>query len=246
MKAGSGLDTIDLEACERRGITVSRTGGSETSVAELTLALMLACLREISRLDQSVRARNFAAKTGAIGGTLDGRTVGIVGFGAIGAKVAKLLAGFGAHILVFDRSIHQTDKRTILTALGATPNFDLDTLLKKAQVLTLHVPLTPATRGLIDERRLSLLPSNAILVNTARAALVDRLALEEALVQKRLTAAGLDVHFEEDGVTNSRLLDLPNVISTPHVGAQTYEAQEAVAGRIVSLIADTRNRLELA
>lgn len=219
-KVGVGLDMIDLGAVDRRGVRLAFTRGTNRrSVSELALALMLALLRRLPEATALAAAGEWRQLQGR---TLSGRTVGIVGFGAVGRDLALLLAPFGCEIVVSD--IREVD---------GFRQLELDDLLAAADVVSLHLELTDSTRGLIDRRRLELMKPGAVLVNTARGGLVDEDALCDFLAAERLSAA-LDVlALEPPGDT--RLLTLPNAIVTPHVGGSTAEAvlamgRAAIAG----------------
>ena len=207
-RVGVGTDSIDLEAASRHGISVCTTPRANTSSsADHTLALMLAALRRVGEYDRAVRAGVWDRTGSATAWELTGSTVGIVGYGAIGQQVHRRLAGFGTRVVVCDPFV--------AAGMGIEP-VELDELLAISDVVSLHLPLTAATRGLLDRRRLALLRPHAVLINTARGALVDEDALAQALQQGKLRAAALDVlAVEPPGAT--RLTDLSNVVLTPHV-----------------------------
>jgi len=208
-KIGSGVNTIDLEACQARHIAVCNLPGTNSrAVAEMTLLLMLACLRRLRESDAAVRVDGGWAAAPALQdhfGELAGRTVGLVGAGAIPQALAPILEAMGAKPLLWSRS------RKDLT---------LDQLLARADIVSLHLPLAPDTEGLIDPRRMK---RGAILVNTARGALVDEAALLAALADGHLAAAGLDVFSTEPPPADHPLLALPNVICAPHLAWLTQE-----------------------
>lgn len=233
LKAGSGLNTIDQVACRAHGVKVIATGGSERSVAELAVGLIFACLRRLSYLDQCVRNGNFAAKHETTGRLVAGRLVGILGFGGIGRQAATILSAIGAEVHVYDRSISHPEKQALLSEIKATAASSIEDLLSRSDVLSIHLPLNETTRNLLDEDRLRLLPAGATVVNTSRAGIVSPHALLGALEDNRIGAAGLDVHYEEEGVSMDRIRTHPNVIGTPHIGAQTFEAKDEIANRLV-------------
>jgi phosphoglycerate dehydrogenase-like enzyme len=208
-RVGVGTDSIDLEAAARHGVAVCTTPGANTATtADHTLALMLAALRRVPQHDRGVRAGGWARTGPALAGELEGATVGLVGYGAIGRAVRRRLAGFGARVLVCD------------PWLGDAPDVeraDLDALLRASDIVSLHLPLSADTHGLLDRRRLALLSPHAVLVNTARGGLVDEDALADALERGALRAAALDVLALEPPPRNARLLGLANVVLTPHV-----------------------------
>lgn len=218
VRAGVGLDNIDFDYAEERGVRVENTPrASSVSVSELTFGLMLTWARSISRADNSLKNGEWIKSQ--LGGTeLRGKALGIIGTGRIGEEVAKRGNVFEMKLLG-----HDPVKNAEFEELGGE-YVDLETLLKKSDYVTLHLPLLDTTRHMIGEKELGLMKSSAVLVNTARGAVVDEDALIEALENGEIEAACLDV-FESDPVEDGRLLDLPNVILTPHLGASTDEAQ---------------------
>ena len=217
-KLGVGVDTIDLEAARARGVAVCNMPGANTrAVAELTLLLMLATLRRLCELDRQTRAgRGWTLDAELVDslGELGGRTVGLVGFGAVGKCLAPMLQGIGAHVIYTSRT----------EADGAPARFvALPALLSDADVVSLHVPLTQQTKAMIDDRAINSMKPGAVLVNTARGGLVDYDALYRALAGGRLRGAGLDV-FESEPVNPAHpIFQLPNVFVTPHVAWFTSE-----------------------
>jgi glyoxylate reductase len=211
---GVGYDTVDVAACRERGIAVTNTPGVlDAAVADLTLALILACRRHLVESDRFVRAGRWQrgwAQPELLGRDLAGSTLGLVGKGRIGSEVARRAEAFGMRIVHHRQS-------------GGIP---LDELLGTADVISLHVPLTPETQGLLTRERLELLQDGATLINTARGPIVDESALVDELVSGRISA-GLDVFADEPGVP-ARLLDLPNVVLTPHIASATAETRAAM------------------
>jgi D-lactate dehydrogenase len=232
----AGFNNVDLEAARRLGVAVARVPDySPYAVAEHTVALILTLERKIHRALSRVREGNFALD-GLLGSELHGRTVGIVGTGKIGATVARVLSGFGVTLL-------GTDARRDpgCEALGLR-YVSLEELLASSDVVTLHCPLTPETRHLIDERRLALMRQGALLINTSRGKLVDTRAVIEALKQGRLRGVAIDVYEEEDRLffadhsaevlqddTFARLLTFPNVAITGHQAFFTDNALRQIA-----------------
>lgn len=209
-RVGVGTDSIDLEAATRAGVIVTTTPGANTeTTADHTLALLLAALRRLGEHDASVRRGEWRRGGSLTPWDLHGATVGLVGLGEIGRAVAKRLAGFGAHVLAADPGLDAAERDGVELV-------ELSELLVRAAVVSLHLPLTPATRNVIGRPQLDLMPANAILVNTSRGGLVDEGALVEALTCGSLRAAALDVFADEPGVPRE-LLGLPNVTLTPHV-----------------------------
>ena len=217
-KLGVGVDTIDLEAARARGTAVCNMPGANTrAVAELTLLLMLATLRRLCELDRQTRAgKGWTLESELLDnlGELGGRTVGLIGFGAVGKCLAPMLRGVGANVVYTSR----TETHEAVWTLASLP-----TLLSNADVVSLHLPLTSGTAGIINERAIDMMKRGAILVNTARGGLVDHDALYRALAAGRLRGAGLDVFDSEPVSPAHPLLQLPNVIATPHVAWFTRE-----------------------
>jgi glyoxylate reductase len=216
---GAGYDTVDVAACRERGISVTNTPGVlDAAVADLTLALILACRRHVVAADRLVHEggwRRRWAQPELLGHDLAGSTLGLVGLGRIGSEVAQRAEAFGMHIVFSRRS-------------GGLP---LDELLRTADVVSLHVPLTPETNGLVTRERLALLRDGATLINTARGTIVDEDALVDELVSGRISA-GLDVFAAEPHVPE-RLLGLPNVVVTPHIASATVETRAAMTRVLV-------------
>lgn len=209
-----GYDRIDVEACRARGVAVTNTPGVlDAATADMAMALMLAARRRLVEGDAIVRAGGWASPA-LVGREITGATLGIVGLGRIGAAVAQRARGFDMRVL------------HVRSAEG-----DLDGLLREVDVVSIHTPLTPATRGLISRERLALLRDGATLVNTARGAIVDEDALVDELVAGRL-GAGLDVFAHEPHVPE-RLRGLPNVVLTPHVASATTETRAAMTRVVV-------------
>lgn len=206
-RVGVGTDSIDLAAATEAGVAVMVTrGANHETAADHTVALVLAALRRVVEHDGSVRRGEWRRGGSMMPWDLHGATVGLVGYGAIGRAVARRLRGFGVELLVSD------------PALPAGPGaVALPELLRRSDVVSLHLPLTAATRGVIGEAELELMPSHAILVNTARGGLVDERALARRLAAGRLRAAALDVFADEPDVSPA-LAELGNVVLSPHVG----------------------------
>jgi glyoxylate reductase len=216
---GVGYDIVDVAACRERGIAVTNTPGVlDAAVADLTLALILACRRHLVASDRLVRERRWRhhwARPELLGRDLAGSTLGLVGMGRIGIEVARRADAFAMNVVHHRRS----------------DGLPLDELLRTSDVVSLHVPLTTETSGLITRERLALLQDGATLVNTARGPIVDEDALVDELVSGRISA-GLDVFAGEPQVPE-RLLDLPNVVLTPHIASATVETREAMTRVLV-------------
>lgn len=217
-KIGVGVNTIDLEAARRRGIPVCNMPGTNTrAVAEMTLLLMLGALRRISMLDAGLRRGGAWTPSPAVQegfGEIGGRNVGLIGYGAIPAALTPILLTLGASVCYWTREPK---------AAAAAQWKPLRELLADSDIVSLHVPLTPETQGMIDADALSGMKQGAILVNTARGGLVDEAALISALGSGRLGAAGLDVFATEPLPAQSPLSGMPNVVLSPHVAWLTRE-----------------------
>ncbi|WP_367923976.1 2-hydroxyacid dehydrogenase [uncultured Ruthenibacterium sp.] len=217
--AFTGVDHVGLDAARKKGITVSNASGySTTAVAELTVCMMLSLLRNVSAVQ--TRCRTGQTKDGLVGSELAGKTVGIVGTGAIGLRVAELCHAFGCEIIAFSR----TQRPEAPDYVRYVP---LDALMALSDVVTLHCPLTEQTRGLINEQRLSLMKPGALLINAARGGVVDTQALADALISGRLGGAGVDVFDVEPPLPEDHpLLHTPNTLVTPHVAFATVQSME--------------------
>lgn len=222
-RAGVGVDNIDVEAATDRGIMVVNAPESASiTVAEHTMGIIFALARKISLADKSIKEGKWE-KNKFKGVELFGKTLGIVGMGRIGTQVAARFKGFEMKILAYDPYITEENA----PKLGVTL-VDLDTLLKESDIVTIHVPLTPETRHFIAHRELRLMKETAFLINCARGGIVDEQELYAALSEGKIAGAGLDV-FENEPPKHSPLLNLDNVVATPHIGASTLEAQENAA-----------------
>jgi D-3-phosphoglycerate dehydrogenase len=232
-RAGVGVDNIDLGAATERGIAVlNAPAGNTVSAAELTMALILSAARHISAADQSVRAGEW--KRAKFGGMeLRGKTLGLVGAGRIGGEVGNKAQAFGMRTLAYDPYL--TDERAHELGLERAP---LEEIIRRADVLSLHVPLTDQTRGMLGAEQLASMKKGAILVNVARGGVVDEAALADALTRGHLGGAALDVYDEEPLGKESPLRGAPNIVLTPHLGASTTEAQELVSVEISKAVAD--------
>lgn len=213
--AFTGLDHVDLKYCEERGIKVQNCAGyATTAVAELTFGLLLDLCRNIGKCDTA--ARNGGTKAGLIGFELEGRTMGIVGTGAIGARVAKLAAAFGMDVIAYSRTPGK---------VAGVRYVSLEELLAQADVVSLHVPLTDETRGMIGAEELALMKKTAVLVNTARGPVVDTKALADALNSSRIAGAAIDVFDAEPPLdADEPLINAKNTVVTPHVAFATDES----------------------
>jgi len=231
-KHGVGVSNIDVAAASARGIPVYVTPGANAqSVCEMTLALLFGAARKVSWMDREIRAGRWSRAQ--YGLQLQGRTLGLVGFGQVARKVATVCQALGMSVKVYD---------PFLTAdsdlMGAERMGSLATLLAVSDVLSLHVPLTAQTRDLIGAAELALLPEHAVLINTARGEVVNETALVDALRSGRLFAAGLDTMAIEPLPADSPLMSLDNVLLTPHVGGSTPAALAAMARDAATNVTD--------
>ncbi len=222
-RAGVGVDNIDLAAAKSRGVTVVNAPVSTTlAVAELTFGLLLALTREIPRADSSMKQGQWLKKE-LEGVELHGKTLGILGMGRIGAEVARRARAFGMDVLGYDPLLSPEEIRGRV----AEP-VDRDELLARADFISLHLPLTPETRGLLDADQFAKMKDGARIVCAARGGIIDEAALLSALESGKIAGAALDV-FESEPPGGTDLVRHPKVIATPHVGAQTAEAQSRAA-----------------
>ncbi len=227
-RAGVGVDNIDLDAATERGVAVMNApAGNTVSAAELTLALILAMARKVAEADASMRSGAWE-RSRFKGVELRGRTLGLVGAGRIGSEVAKRCRAFGMKVVAFDPYLSAERAADLHVERAET----LDTVLSRADVLSLHVPLTDSTRGMIDAEALARMKQGAFLVNVARGGVVEEAALADALASGHLAGAALDVYGSEPLEDGSPLRSAPNLVLTPHLGASTSEAQELVATEI--------------
>ena len=216
--AFTGLDHIDLAYCKEHNITVQNAAGySTTAVSELAIGLMLDLMRQITHLDGATRQGQ--GRGAFLGRELRGKTVGVVGTGAIGTATIRLLLAFGCKVIAYNRSRHAEVEQ-----LGVEYT-DLDTLLQRSDIVTLHVPLNAETKHLISRERLAMMKPTALLINTARGNVVDIPALSEALKNGQLAGAAVDVYEQEPPLpADHPLLGAPNCICVPHIGYASREA----------------------
>lgn len=222
-RAGVGVDNIDLDAATKKGIlVVNAPEGNTTAASEHTIALLMALARKIPEAVQSLKNKIWDRKK-FIGIELNGKTLGIVGLGRIGREVAKKAIGLGMNIIAYDPYIikQQVENMNITVS-------DLDTVLKEADFITFHVPLTKNTYHMVGEKQFSMMKDGVMLINCARGGIIDEEALYAAMKSGKVAGCALDV-FENEPPLGSPLIDLPNLIATPHLGASTQEAQICVA-----------------
>lgn len=230
-RAGVGVDTIDVDAATERGIPVlTAPGGNTVSAAELTFALLLAVARRVPAADRSMRNGEWDRKS-FTGIELNRKTLGLVGAGRIGGEVARRARAFGMHVIVFDPYLTPERARELDVQAGT-----FDDVVCKADVLSVHVPLTEATAGLIGEAQLAKMKKGSIVLNVARGGVVNEVALLAALKSGHLAGAALDVFEAEPLPADHPFRGLPNVVLTPHLGASTAEAQVNVALEIAEAV----------
>lgn len=235
---GAGYDGVDIAAAAECGVPVTNIPDTVTgATAELAIGLMLAVSRRIGEMNLRLRREEAPTLFGMgryMGNTLQGRTLGIIGCGRIGARVAEIAKALGMRVIAYSR-------RPV--ALEVAENCDLGTLLSTADVISLHCPSTPETRHLLDAAAFDAMKDGAIVINTARGAVIDHAALADALTSGKLAGAGLDVYPEEPHIPQE-LLAMENVVCTPHVGANTAQTRadmaRACAGQILDALAGCR------
>lgn len=213
--AFTGLDHVDLKYCEERDIKVQNCAGYATAaVAELTFGLLIGLCRNIAACDAATRREG--TKDGLVGFELEGKTIGVVGTGAIGSRVIEIAKAFGMEVIAYNRTPGK---------VSGVKYANLDDVLKQADIVTLHVPLTEETRGLIGERELSMMKPTAVLVNTARGPVVETQALADALRKGVIAGAAIDVFDSEPPVSSEDpLIGAPHTLLTPHVAFATKES----------------------
>lgn len=229
-KYGVGLDNVDVAACRARGVAVGWTPGvNRRSAAELALCFMLGLSRNVFATSTLLRQGTWRKDGGR---QLSGRTVGIVGLGNIGREVARLIEPLHCRVIANDI----VDVSGYCADNGITP-VDKDTLFAEADVVTLHVPLTPLTHGLIDEAVLRRMKPDSVLINTCRGEVVEQAALKRALAEGWIAAAGLDV-FQVEPPDDAEFLALPNLVATPHIGGNAAEAVLAMGRSAIRHLVD--------
>jgi len=228
-RAGVGVDNIDLVAATERGVAVlNAPAGNTVSAAELTMALILSMVRRVSEADAAMRKGTWSKLQGV---ELRGRTLGLVGAGRIGGEVAKRCRAFGMNVVAYDPYLTEERAAELEVERGT-----LDDVLARGDVISLHVPLTDATKNMFGAETLARMKKSAFLVNVARGGVVDEAALAKALEAKQIAGAALDVYANEPLEKDSPLLNAPNILLTPHLGASTSEAQDLVASEIAEAV----------
>ena len=234
-RAGVGVDNIDVKAAKKKGIVVLNTSEAPANaVAELTIGLLLSLARSISLADRTMKEGKWIKKE-LTGWQLKGKTLGTIGLGNIGERVARIAKAFGMNILITKRTPPSQELLQELVAKFVP----LEELLRESDVITLHVPLTPETHRMIGAREFKLMKDGAFLINTSRGSIVDENALLEALRSGKIGGAALDV-YEVEPPKDLELIKLPNVVCTAHIGAQTKDAQRnagtMIADKVVNLL----------
>jgi D-3-phosphoglycerate dehydrogenase len=231
-RAGVGVDNVDVDAATKNGVIVMNTpGGNTISTAEHAFSLLMSIARNIPQADASVKSGKWDRKSFE-GVELYSKTLGILGMGRIGTEIARRAIAFGMRVLAYDPYLSPSKARSLQVELLE----NLDELVSQVDFLTMHMPLTAETKHMIDARRLGLMRPGARIVNCARGGLIDEAALAQALQEKQIAAAALDVFEEEPPPAEFALRSLPNVVFTPHLGASTAEAQESVGIEIAQAI----------
>lgn len=231
-RAGSGVDNVDKIAATKKGIVVMNTpGGNTITTAEHTMALLLSMARQIPQATAAMKGGKWEKKK-FIGVEVYNKTLGVVGLGNIGTYVAKVAQGMGMNVITYDPYLSEEKVRTLGVKL-----VELEELIKKSDFITIHTPLTSETKGLINAERIAMMKDGVRIINAARGGIIDEKALYEAIKSGKVAGVALDV-FEKEPPEGSPLLELDNVVCTPHLGAATEEAQENVAIAVSEQIVD--------
>ncbi|PIJ60720.1 hydroxyacid dehydrogenase [Mesotoga sp. H07.pep.5.3] len=232
-RAGVGLDNVDFEAAKRHNIMVRNTPGANAiSVAELTFGLLLSLVRHIPRGTYGIKEGKWE-KTEMKGTEIFGKTIGLIGFGAIGREVAKRAIAFGMNVCAYDPFVKETEMKIELVS-------SLDSLFSKSDVISLHIPLTAETKHIVGEKEISAMKDGVIIINASRGGTIDEQALYNGLVSGKVSGAALDV-FEVEPPSDElrrKLIGLGNVICVPHVGASTTEGQKRVGLEMAKIIVE--------
>lgn len=232
-RAGVGVDNVDVDTATRRGVIVMNTpGGNTTSTAEHSIAMMLSLARKIPQAAASMKAGQWDKKS-FMGVEFYGKTLGVLGLGRIGQEVVRRMKAFGMNVVGYDPFV-STER---MQQLGVEP-LNVDDICRRADMITIHTPLSPETKNLINADRLSLMKKTVLLVNCARGGIVDEPALADALKAKKIAGAALDVFDSEPIPGDHPLRGLDNAILTPHIAASTVEAQENVALQVAEQVID--------
>ncbi len=224
-RGGVGLDNVDAEACKKKGIEVVNTPGASTnSVAELAIGLMFSCARNIARSHNGIKGGKW--QKSLPGTELAGKTLGLIGCGKIGLAVAEKARHLGMHVIGYNPPPKPVSSVVEL--------MDLDEVLKRADIISLHVPLHPTTEKMINAQTISKMKDGVMIINTSRGLVIDETSLYDAAKSGKVRAAALDVYWEEP--YKGKLLELDNVCFTPHIGASTEEAQARIGIELATII----------
>jgi D-3-phosphoglycerate dehydrogenase len=236
-RTGGGLDNVDVGAASEHGIIVTSNLGVNTiSVAEHVLSMMLILSKRLSTLDYAVRNRNFAIRYQNLPRDISGKTIGLMGFGRIGCELGKICRqAFNMQVIAYDPYLTDEKRNECHSWVRMV---ELQELLSKSDFISIHVPLTDQTRDLVDQAELSLMKSDAILINASRGGVVNETALTKALESNRIAGAGLDVFSQEPVPDDHPLLKLENVIMTPHTAALTQECVRRMAAEAATCVLD--------
>ncbi len=236
-RTGAGVDNVDLEAATAKGVIVSSSLGANTeSVAEHALSMILALTKNLKMLDREVRGGNFKVRYSNPSNDMGGKTLGLLGFGRIGSRLAQMChLLFDTKILAYDEYLPESVKQEYKSWVEFT---DLDTVLKNSDFISIHVPLTEETRDLINYKRMTEMKDTAILINTSRGGIINEADLKRALDEGQLAGAGLDVFDKEPIEKDNPLLSVDNVIMTPHTAALTKECVVRMAMQGVERVVD--------
>lgn len=233
IRAGVGLDNIDVKTAKEKKIEIFNTPeASSIAVAELTIGFLISLSRFIPQATASLKAGKWE-KEKFEGIEIYGKTLGIIGLGRIGKEVAKRARALGMEVLAYDPFVKQFE---------AVKMVDFDFLIKNSDYITLHTPLTPETKNLIDEETIKKMKEGVFIINSARGGLIDESSLYQALKSKKVAAAAFDV-FEVEPPLKNKLLSLENFICTPHIGALTIEAQRKIAIEVAKIVIDFKKKL---
>jgi D-3-phosphoglycerate dehydrogenase len=231
-RAGSGLDNVDKVAATKRGIVVMNTpGGNTITTAEHTIALLFALARKIPQATASMKSGKWEKKK-FIGVELFGKTLGVIGIGNIGSQVAKRAQGLQMNVIAYDPFLSEDKAKTM-----GVEKVSLEELFRRSDFITIHTPITPETKNMINKETIKIMKEGVRVINCARGGIINEKDLYDALIEGKIGGAALDV-FEKEPPENNLLLTLDNVVSTPHLGASTEEAQENVAVAVAEQIVD--------
>lgn len=229
-RAGTGVDNIDVKAATAKGIVVMNTpGGNANAVAELTIGMMIAIAREIPRGDAAMKAGKWEKKS-FLGVELEGKTLGLMGIGFVGSRVAAKARGLGMKVLVHDPFVSPDESRRLGVEL-----VDLELLLASSDFVSLHLPRTPETTGLINRKSIAVMKRGVYILNCARGGIIDDTDLLAALESGQVAGAAVDV-YDPEPPADWRVPKHPRVVAMPHIGASTVEAQETVARMIAEQV----------